>query len=64
MNIILRVGANANGSGAQFKIHGDKAVIDPVADPARLDERRAKYQLSSMPEYRYAISELYRVKVE
>jgi hypothetical protein len=50
--------------GTQFKIHGDKAVISPVEDPARLDERRAKYRLSSMAEYKYVISQLYRVKVE
>ena len=61
---ILRSEGKPQRFGTQFKVRGDKAVIDPVEDPARLDERRAKYQLSSMAEYKYVISQLYRVKVE
>jgi len=64
VDTILRAEGKPQRFGTQFKIHGDKAVIDPVEDPARLDERRAKYQLSSMAEYKYVISQLYRVKVE
>jgi hypothetical protein len=64
VDIILRSEGKPQRFGTQFKIQGGKAVIDPVEDPARLDERRAKYQLSSMAEYKYVISQLYRVKVE
>jgi hypothetical protein len=64
VDTILRAEGKPQRFGTQFKIHGDKAVIDPVEDPARLDERRAQYQLSSMAEYKYVISQLYRVKVE
>jgi BMFP domain-containing protein YqiC len=64
VDTILRSEGKPQRFGTQFKIHGGKAVIDPVEDPARLDERRAKYQLSSMAEYKYVISQLYRVKVE
>jgi len=64
VDIILRSEGKPQRFGTQFKIHGNKAVIDPVEDPARLDERRSKYQLSSMAEYKYVISQLYRVKVE
>ena len=64
VDTILRSEGKPQRFGTQFKIHGNKAVIDPVEDPAHLDERRAKYQLSSMAEYKYVISQLYRVKVE
>ena len=64
VDTILRSEGKPQRFGTQFKIHDGKAVIDPVEDPARLDERRAKYQLSSMAEYKYVISQLYRVKVE
>jgi hypothetical protein len=64
VDTILRSEGKPQRFGTQFKIRGDKAVIDPVEDPAHLDERRTKYQLSSMAEYKYVISQLYRVKVE
>jgi len=64
VDTILRSEGKPQRFGTQFEIHGDKAVIAPVEDPAHLDERRAKYRLSSMAEYKYVISQLYRVKVE
>jgi len=64
VDTMLRSEGQPQRFGTQFKIHGDKAVIDPVEDPAHLDQRRAKYQLSTMAEYKYVISQLYRVKVE
>jgi hypothetical protein len=64
VDTILRSEGKPQRFGTQFKIRGNKAVIDPVEDPVHLDERRAKYQLSSMAEYKYVISQLYRVKVE
>jgi len=58
VDTILRSEGKPQRFGTQFKIHGDKAVISPVEDPARLDERQAKYQFSSMAEYKYVISQV------
>ncbi len=64
VDTILRAEGKPQRFGTQFNIRKGKAVIDPVEDPAHLDERRARYGLSSMAEYKYVISQLYRVKVE
>jgi hypothetical protein len=45
--------------GTEISITGGRAVIPPVVDPARLDERRASVGLPPMSEYiRHVESEL------
>jgi hypothetical protein len=64
VDTILREEGKPQRFGTQFKIRKGKAVIDPVEGPAYLDERRAQYGLSSVAEFKYVISQLYRVNVE
>ncbi len=50
--------------GTQFSLRDGKAVMDPVEDPEHLDERRAKYGLMPMAEYKRQLGKMYKSSVE
>jgi hypothetical protein len=50
--------------GNVYNFRDGKAFQAPVEDPARLDERRAKYLLPPMAEYKKMLADLYRVQVQ
>jgi hypothetical protein len=50
--------------GTQFTISDGRAHMDPVEDPAHLDQRRAQYLLLPMTEYKKALAQMYHVKIE
>jgi hypothetical protein len=61
---LLRSEGKPQRFGTQFTIRNGKAVMDPVEDRERLDQRRAKYSLMPMAEYRKTLRKVYRIKVE
>ena len=46
--------------GSNFNFVGDKVVLGPTQDPARLDERRRKLGLPTIREYGLFLAELYK----
>lgn len=50
--------------GTQFKDADGKMIMEPVEDPQRLDERRARYLLPPMSVYRQMLREMYHKPVE
>jgi len=48
--------------GTQFRLENGAVEMEPVEDPARLDERRAAYDLMPMKEYRRSLEKMYKVK--
>ena len=50
--------------GTQFRWANGTGEMLPVEDMALLDERRAKYMLPPMAEYKKMVPEMYRVKID
>ena len=46
--------------GTQLSLHGGRWVLDPIADSARVDERRRKLGLRSLAEYLRAVDSVLR----
>jgi len=47
--------------GTQFDLHDGKLILKPVADPARLEQRRARMGLMPMAEYVRELEEMYKM---
>jgi hypothetical protein len=50
--------------GTQFTWVNGKVEMLPVEDIAHLDERRDKYMLPSMAEYKRALADLYKMRID
>lgn len=50
--------------GTQFNIQNGKLVMLPTEDPGHLQERRAKYLLPPLDEYRKVLSDTYHMPVQ
>jgi hypothetical protein len=50
--------------GTQYKDEGDKLLIMPIADPKRVDKRRARYMLPPMAAYKKMLSDIHHMPIE
>lgn len=50
--------------GTQFNISNGHAQMEPVEDPAHLDQRRAQYLLGPMTYYKKSLAKMYHLKIE
>jgi hypothetical protein len=50
--------------GTQFAFHDGKMVMEPVEDPKHLEQRREKYLLPPMAEYKKLLADFYHMPVE
>jgi hypothetical protein len=50
--------------GTQFDFAVDIGQMFPVEDPAHLDERRAKYLLPPMAEYKRMLADMYKLNIK
>lgn len=50
--------------GTQFRDEGDHMVPEPVEDAAHLEERRARYLLPPMADYKKMLEEAYHKKIQ
>jgi hypothetical protein len=50
--------------GTQFSISNSHVQMEPVEDPAHLDQRRAQYLLVPMTYYEKSLAKMYHVKIE
>jgi hypothetical protein len=50
--------------GTQFEFADGKGRMFPVEDPAHLDERRAKYLLPPIAEYKRVLADMYKLDIE
>jgi hypothetical protein len=61
---LLRAEGKPQLFGSQFRVEDDFIIMEPVQDPERLDERRARYLLPPIMEYIKMLEDHYHKKLK